>query len=320
MKLRMLLPVWLAGAVLTIMTACAEEPLFSFGIVADVQYAERPNAGARRYSESVAKLAKAVEEWNRRAVVFAVELGDLSDDREAATTQDLARVVATAHALRVPFHHVLGNHGQSSLGREAYLRAVGMAQPYYDFVHAGWRFIVLDDFGFATVGRPQADPLRREAEKHLKAGKDARHPQFVAWGGAVDAAQMAWLKERLALAEQNGEKVVLLSHLPTHPQAGGPAEVLWNWEEVLAVLEGSPAVTTFFAGHQHRGGYYLTNGIHHVTLKGMVEAPADGNSFGIVHVFPDRLELEGLGMQPSRILPARRPSPAKEPEGITGAP
>ena len=58
----------------------------------------------------------------------------------------------------------------------------------------------------------------------------------------------------------------------------------------------------WFAGHYHKGGYTLENGIHHVTVPGMVEAPADKNAYGVVDVYPDRLELRGVGTVPSRTL------------------
>jgi len=45
----------------------------------------------------------------------------------------------------------------------------------------------------------------------------------------------------------------------------------------------------------------LTNGIHCVTLKGMVEMP--DTSYAVVEAYPDRLKEIGRGSEPSRELP-----------------
>jgi len=48
----------------------------------------------------------------------------------------------------------------------------------------------------------------------------------------------------------------------------------------------------------------VENQLHHLTFYGMVEAKSP--SLGAVgHVFEDRLELEGIGDQESRVLPFR---------------
>lgn len=56
-------------------------PLFSFGIVADPQYADadpRPDMG-RFYAESPKKLAEAIDVFNREDLAFVVTLGDIID-------------------------------------------------------------------------------------------------------------------------------------------------------------------------------------------------------------------------------------------------
>ena len=61
------------------MTATSTTPLFSFGIVADPQYADipaRPEMN-RFYAESTKKLAAAIDAFNQENLAFVVTLGDL---------------------------------------------------------------------------------------------------------------------------------------------------------------------------------------------------------------------------------------------------
>lgn len=101
-------------------------------------------------------------------------------------------------------------------------------------------------------------------------------------------------------------------HLPVHPKSTDPICLLWNFEEVLAVIRSHSSVVCFMAGHDHNGGYHLDEdtGIHHVTFEGVIETPPDSNAFGILSVFEDRMELKGSGRVANRVLvfPQRRGS------------
>ena len=56
-----------------------------------------------------------------------------------------------------------------------------------------------------------------------------------------------------------------------------------------------------FAGHDHAGGYTMRNGVHHITIKGMVEAP-DKNAYAFIELHPDYLRVVGVGAESSRHL------------------
>ena len=60
-------------------------------------------------------------------------------------------------------------------------------------------------------------------------------------------------------------------------------------------------VVAYFAGHDHAGGYAVRRGVHHVTVKGMVEAPTE-NAYAVVEVYQDRLREIGCGKEPTREL------------------
>ena len=97
-------------------------------------------------------------------------------------------------------------------------------------------------------------------------------------------------------ADQQGQCVVICSHLPIFPGTCPPACLVWNYEEVLQVLHKHPGVVVAsIAGHTHQNGYLVDDsGIHHMVLPGVVEAPPGRDCYGVVEVFEDRLELKGV--------------------------
>ena len=66
--------------------------------------------------------------------------------------------------------------------------------------------------------------------------------------------------------------------------------------------EKSGVVIAHLAGHDHKGGYAELNGIHHLTLQGMVEAPRAGNGYGRIEVYDHFMLLCGIGTVPSRLI------------------
>ena len=57
----------------------------------------------------------------------------------------------------------------------------------------------------------------------------------------------------------------------------------------------------YINGHDHKGSYQEKNSIHYLTLQGMVETKKE-NSFFIIDLYPDRLQLKGFGRETSRTL------------------
>ena len=94
----------------------------------------------------------------------------------------------------------------------------------------------------------------------------------------------------------------VFSHHPVLGESSTPDHLLWNHREVADLIEKSSCVAALFAGHDHSGGYAYRDGVHHVTLEGMVESPAGGNSFGVVEVYADSLKIRGNGKLTSRSL------------------
>ena len=96
--------------------------------------------------------------------------------------------------------------------------------------------------------------------------------------------------------------MVIFCHWPLLPENGTQ---LWNNREVLKLISNHHSVIAWIAGHHHSGNYEKTGNIHHLTLKGMVEAKTE-TSFGIIDVNPDKLVLNGFGDQNNQTLEFNR--------------
>jgi hypothetical protein len=249
-----------------------EKRLFAFGVMADVQWADKDTRGSRHYRESLGKLEECVEELNGQDLAFTIQLGDVIDGNTTPekTLSDLDRVLKVYNRLSMPKHHVVGNHCLAA-GKEALREKLELSSFYYDFTvpsAEGWRFVVLD-------------------------GNDAGY-------GLLGKKQLKWLESRLAHARANGERIILFNHFALIEKAARHHRMKTP-EPVLRLINESGCVVAYFAGHDHAGGYALEDGIHHVTLKGMVEGPV-GNAYAVIEVYPGKLKEVGHGREPSREL------------------
>ena len=160
-------------------------------------------------------------------------------------------------------------------GRSVHYRGGGPARQVRLRIHhfdgaKGWRFIVLD-------------------------GNEAGY-------GIISDAQMRWFEGALKRAAAQNEHVIVFSHYaltrdaaPQHRMNAQSANPL------LSLIEGSGVVVAWFAGHDRVGGYGLRNGIHHVTVQGIVEAP-DNNAYALIELHSDRINIVGFGKAASREL------------------
>jgi hypothetical protein len=259
--------------------APAQQPEFSFAVFADIQYGDQPDSGKREYRRSLGKLREAVEALNKRGgLAFAIQLGDVIDSRAA----DLETILPVWQSLSTRTYDVAGNHDYTA-----------RRGSYYEFKEPGWRFLVLNGMD-VSVASPEGAAILRQL-------KDAKAANAQDWNGAVGDAQLAWLKDRLAQAASARERVVAFCHFPILTESSTPAHLLWNHDAVRQVLEASPAVAGWFNGHDHNGGYAERKGVHFVTFPGLVESGAR-NSYTVVQVYKDRIELHGSGSAPSRTL------------------
>ncbi len=272
--------------------------LFSFGIVADAQYADKDPSGLRHYRTSVDNLAAAAKTFNGRDLKFVVHLGDIIDENFSSYDD----ILPVYDQIQAPHYIVLGNHEFSveASQKSEVVSRLGLEQRYYDFVVEGWRFIAIDGQGLSTFA--PAEGVLPQANKMLKQLQQQGSRNAYDWNGGVDDAQLNWLQERLELATENEEAVILFCHFPVYPS--GMAHNLWNDEEISRLLTSYPVVKAWFNGHNHAGYTAIMDGIYFITFKGMVNHPEE-NSFAIAHVYPDQIVIEGIGAEDTRIIPVR---------------
>lgn len=215
-------------------------PLFSFGVIADVQYADIPDGRSflgvpRYYRHSMAVLRRAVRSWNANKednVRFCLNFGDIVDGL-CPKDQSLEAVRAVVREFdafrRGPAYHMLGNHCLYNLPRADLVSELRMPSPpgraaYYDFSPSpGWRFAVLDAYDFSAVGWPPglrggaavpgvSQPEPRQRGSPARPGGSSR--STAAWGTRSCGGWTASSAARRGAAGGEGRRV--------QPPAGAP--------------------------------------------------------------------------------------------------
>ncbi|XP_074870377.1 manganese-dependent ADP-ribose/CDP-alcohol diphosphatase isoform X2 [Carettochelys insculpta] len=182
------------------------ELCFSFGIIADIQYADLADGydfwGSRRryYRHSLHLLQSAVDEWNKEGtqLEFVLQLGDIIDGFNAQhniSESALRRVMNEFKKLSVPVHHTWGNHELYNFTRDYLMQselnskcledqhflgsgAWGQVSPgdtaaehYYAYHFSPvpkFRFILLDSYDLSILGRDKSTQKYRDSLKLLK--------------------------------------------------------------------------------------------------------------------------------------------------------
>ena len=169
-------------------------PLFTFGVIADVQWMDADDGWnftktiRRSYRGALEVLSMAVDWWcdMDRAPKFIAQLGDLIDGQNADADRkasDSALREALVHLDRAPCPSVnlIGNHELYDFSRpqlakllDTAPRTVGAGgradgkvggREYYAFVpQLGWRFLILDPYQESIIGYPPNDQRRKKAE------------------------------------------------------------------------------------------------------------------------------------------------------------
>eukprot|EP00878_Enallax_costatus_P016650 GHUV01017470.1.p1 GENE.GHUV01017470.1~~GHUV01017470.1.p1 ORF type:complete len:294 (+),score=61.59 GHUV01017470.1:420-1301(+) len=227
---------------------------------------------------------------------------------------------------------MLGNHCLYNLSRQRLCERLNIPTApdggsYYSFSpHPAWRFIVLDAYDISLLGWPEDHPRHLEAEAILNKynpNKDKNSPEglvgvarrFVKFGGGVSIVQLEWLKQQITEALSADQNIIICSHLPLYPGTCPPACLLWNYQEVLDILQSSDAIVATIAGHTHQNGYLVDDhNIHHLVMPAVLETPPGRDAYGWVEVHQDRVVLIGvdtcmsceLKMQPGAVQRQQR--------------
>lgn len=295
-----------------------KQPLFSFGVIADVQYADIPDGCSflgvpRYYRHSILVLQRAVKNWNNHSKLkFCVNFGDIVDGfcpKEESQTA-VKRVVEEFDNFSGSTYHMLGNHCLYNLPRKTLIELLKIPSAndhaYYDFCPTPeYRFVVLDAYDISAIGWPQDHPNSLEAMKILRTknpnadknspmGMEGLERRFLMFNGAVGKEQLEWLDDVLRESSMNEQKVVVCCHLPLDPGASSPDALTWNYDEVMDVIHRYKCVKACLAGHDHKGGYSVdSHGVHHRVLEAALECPPGTDAYGHIDVYNDRLFLSG---------------------------
>lgn len=181
------------------MSGCPRQaPLFSFGVIADVQYADIDDGHnflrtrKRYYRTSVLLLRKALKSWSAAAVKpdFVLQLGDIIDGfnrRHDASERSLEVVLREFSSCPASVHHVWGNHEFYNFSRTRLLSSALNSRPdaerslsesgtdiyaYRFSPHPGFSFIVLDAYDLSVLGREESSEQYKEAMLLLRQHND----------------------------------------------------------------------------------------------------------------------------------------------------
>lgn len=280
------------AALLPTTAHCENEPrpLFQFGAIADCQY-HSSEGKRRKYNQSPDKLKACIEDFNKQELSHIVHLGDFID-RDWDSYDVVLPIAATSH---VPFYHVLGNHDFSVAEeyKEKVPARLGLTERYYDFSIGKWRFLILDTNDLSLYAHPKGSDAYESSLAYFN--KMPIEPK--SYNGGIGPEQMGWIEQKLQQAQKHGEAVILHSHHAVYPYNN---HTVWNAEEITALLEKYSCVAAYMNGHLHDGAYGFKNGIHYLTLKGMVDT--EETSYSTIKVFSDRIEVHGTGRQDDYFL------------------
>ena len=275
-----------------------EKPLLRFGVIADPQYADLPPwlEMDRYYANSLDKLRQAIDVLNGEDLSFVMTLGDLID----RGWESYDPVLAVYQGLRHESFLMPGNHdffvAPAQLG-DVHKR-LGMPAAWHDFARGGFRFVVIDGNEISLFSTPEGHPRHTLAQQRLETllGEGAINAKE--WNGGISDEQFDWLEAVLARASAADEKVVVMGHYPLYPEN---EHNLWGAERLTDLFARSGNVIAYLNGHNHVGNLGRTGSTWYVNFKGMVDTQAE-NTFAVVEIFADRIEIIGHGREESRTL------------------
>ncbi|KAL1496478.1 hypothetical protein AB1Y20_016432 [Prymnesium parvum] len=171
--------------------ADATPPLFSFGVIADIQYCDTDDASnfaateTRRYRDTLRQAGLAAQSWNEAGVLFVAQLGDLIDGQNAGgygaglrfdgpqSEVAFEKVVTELQRCTAPMYHAIGNHelynfDWPSLRRKLNLPERGWrvapdepaCEADFSFVVqpvAGWSFLMLNAYEVSVMQHEELD-------------------------------------------------------------------------------------------------------------------------------------------------------------------
>jgi manganese-dependent ADP-ribose/CDP-alcohol diphosphatase len=215
--------------------------------------------------------------------------------------------------------HVYGNHEIHILGRkQIYNSPLNTARVlkqnqdeignyYYIDLTDRVRLICLDLYEISPLGYSKDNEVFKKSNEIIEYYKSLQqsaskqeekdyYERYSIYNGAASPVQMKWLENQLDICKNTNKKVILAGHTPIIMQ-GENTSVAWNSDEILNLIwSHENLVCIYFSGHYHVGGYLVdTKGIHHLTLKAILETPPlnenNPNSYAVVEIFDDQISV-----------------------------
>lgn len=235
---------------------------FSFGIIADVQFADVEPWKDRHFRNAPLKLRHAIERFNYEQVDFVVNLGDLID----RDFENFDRIQSLLRTLKVPIWNIAGNHDyevDSSFYESVHSKLEIPGDGYFAFDHKGWRMIFLNGCEISTFANRKNTTQYQQAEKLLL----QKTIQANEWNGGLGHQQIQWLKHMLNDAEAEKLRTAIFCHFPVYPS--NKHNLLDESEAMSVIAEKSPDL--WISGHNHHGNFGQLFDTWFITMKGMVE-------------------------------------------------
>lgn len=263
---------------------CSAEPAKAdgkpvrMGLVTDLHYADKPDAGSRHYRETLSKLEAAAAQFSTDSPQHLIELGDFIDSAPNVKQelQHLKRINRDFAAICPNRHYVLGNHCVHTLHKQEFLDTIERKRSFYSF-DAGQVHCIILDACFRSDGQPYGRQNFEWTDPNLS------------------AAELEWLEMDL---KQNPRPTLVFVHqrLDVDNHYG-----IKNAAAVRRLLEAHGKTLAVFQGHSHQNEVQEINGIHYCTLVAMVEGSApQNNGFSVLTVDGDlNLNLKGFVRQKS---------------------
>ena len=272
-----------------------QRPLFSFGLIADVQYCDCDPAGNRYYRSSLTKLEEAVISFRIDSPAFVVNLGDIIE-KDFASYKAVYNILDTAG---FKIYHTTGNHDYSVEPRlkKRIPPLQSNKEGYYSFNYDNYRFIILNGNELSTYATNNKSVIK-DANDYIMKLKNEEEINGLDWNGGMSSKQLLWLVNQLNAASKNNEKVFIMCHFPVYPVN---EHNLLNYSDVLTILEGNNNIIAWFSGHNHAGNYGNFNKIHFITMRGMVDTE-NANSFALIEVYKNKIWIKGSGREKNQIL------------------
>ncbi|KAL3876092.1 hypothetical protein ACJMK2_033972 [Sinanodonta woodiana] len=306
------------------------EPVLAFGVIADLHYADKEDGqnyrktATRYYRRALQHLKNMLETWESDTLckpAFVLQLGDAIDGVNKsmeASESALQRVLAEMKSFSGTWYHIWGNHEFYNFTREFLMKSslfsgnelqcsVMPGNAYYAIEpHPQLRILSLDTYEISLLGYPEEAPQYQTALKimSINPNEDQNSPigleyedlMFVKYNGGLDMGQLNWLETNLQEAIVKKQNILVIGHIPLHPNSTDMTCLCWNYQEVLSVLQQyASCVLCYMAGHDHTGGSAIDSaGILHLTLNGVIENKKECDA-ATVYLYQDKLEIVGNG-------------------------